>query len=252
MNDEFIVYDLNIENAVIQSAIYLEDLLNVTGPTGIDGAQGPQGLQGPQGVAGSSTNTGATGPQGSQGLNGVASNTGSTGPRGIQGITGPIGISGTIGSQGVTGPTGISGTNGSQGVTGPTGIGNTGPTGPPGVITGSWILTTGANTVNFTVDGNNTYLMWVRGNIPNGICIWNATVSISNSNVPAIGTQYGWYYTSGNNLVLTSIPSQIIGTEGSISTATATIPAGGSYQFNFGITNNSGAIATVYYGYLKL
>ena len=92
--------------------------------------------------------------------------------------------------------------------------------------------------------------MWVRGNIPNGICIWNATVSVSNTNVPVIGTQYGWYYTSGNLLVLNSIPNQIVGTAGSIitdlgSTTTANV-------FNFSITNNSGSTQIVNYGYLTL
>ena len=91
-----------------------------------------------------------------------------------------------------------------------------GSTGVP--VTGSWTLTTGANTVSFTVTAGQSYVMWVNGNIPNGIVNWNATVTLSNSNVPVIGVQYGWYYLAGNALVLTSIPSQIIGTAGSIST----------------------------------
>jgi hypothetical protein len=92
--------------------------------------------------------------------------------------------------------------------------------------------------------------MWVNGNIPNGIVNWNATVTLSNSNVPAIGVQYGWYYLAGNALVLTSIPSQIVGTAGSISTST---PAGSNTNtFTFGITNNSGSSQIVYYGYIKV
>jgi hypothetical protein len=89
--------------------------------------------------------------------------------------------------------------------------------------------------------------MWMRGNIPNGICIWNATVSISNTNVPVIGNQYGWYYTAGNELVLTAIPDQIIGTSGSISTSSPAVS--NSNIFSFGITNNSGTDQTVFYGY---
>ena len=92
--------------------------------------------------------------------------------------------------------------------------------------------------------------MWVRGNIPNGICIWNATVSISNNNVSVIGTQYGWYYTSGNQLVLNSIPNQIVGTTGSIITDLGSTTT--SNVFNFSITNNSGSSQIVNYGYFTL
>jgi hypothetical protein len=92
--------------------------------------------------------------------------------------------------------------------------------------------------------------MWVNGNIPNGIINWNATVTLSNSNVPVIGVQYGWYYVAGGALVLTSIPSQIIGTAGTIST---TMPAvSNSNTFTFGITNTSGTSQTVYYGYTQI
>ena len=123
-----------------------------------------------------------------------------------------------------------------------------GSTGVP--VTGSWTLTTGANTVSFTVTAGQSYVMWVNGNIPNGIVNWNATVTISNPNVPVIGVQYGWYYLAGNALVLTSIPSQIVGTAGSISTSA---PAGSNTNtFTFGITNNSGVSQVVYYGYIKV
>jgi hypothetical protein len=68
--------------------------------------------------------------------------------------------------------------------------------------------------------------------------------------VPVIGYQVGWYYLAGNALVLTSMPSQIVGTLGSIIT---TMPAvTNSNTFTFGITNNSGTSQTVYYGYIKV
>jgi hypothetical protein len=92
--------------------------------------------------------------------------------------------------------------------------------------------------------------MWVNGNIPNGIVNWNATVTLSNSNVPVIGSQYAWYYLLGNALVLTSIPNQIVGTLGSISTSSPTVS--NSNTFTFGITNNSGTSQTVYYGYTQI
>jgi hypothetical protein len=123
-----------------------------------------------------------------------------------------------------------------------------GSTGVP--VTGSWTLTTGANTVSFTVTAGQSYVMWVNGNIPNGIVNWNATVTLSNSNVPVIGVQYGWYYLAGNALVLTSIPSQIVGTAGTISNSSPAVS--NSNTFTFGITNNSGTSQVVYYGYTKV
>jgi hypothetical protein len=92
--------------------------------------------------------------------------------------------------------------------------------------------------------------MWVNGNIPNGIINWNATVTISNTNVPAVGTQYGWYYLAGNQLVLTSIPSHIVGTAGSIITTSPSTTTANT--FSFGITNNSATTQTINYGYIKL
>jgi hypothetical protein len=117
-------------------------------------------------------------------------------------------------------------------------------------VTGSWTLSAGTNTVSFTVTAGESYVMWVNGNIPNGIVNWNATVTLSNTNVPAIGVQYGWYYLAGNALVLTSIPSHIVGTAGSISTLAPGVL--NSNIFTFGITNNSGLSQIVYYGYTKV
>jgi hypothetical protein len=117
--------------------------------------------------------------------------------------------------------------------------------------TGSWTLATGANTVSITVPPNSNYTMWVNGNIPNGIVNWNATVNVSNTNVPAIGSQYAWYYAAGNALVLTSIPNQIVGTAGVISSSTG-YTGTTSNVFSFGITNNSTSTRTVYWGYTTL
>jgi hypothetical protein len=167
--------------------------------------------------------------------------TGATGPTGVTGRTGPTGITGATGSAN-TGPTGVTGPVSSV----------TGPTGPPGEITGSWNVVTGTNNYSFTLDLNATYVMWVKGNIPNGIIVWNATVSISNSNVQVIGSQYAWNYTGGGSpLLLSSIPAQIIGTPGTISTATTPITSTAN-TFTFGISNTSGSSQTVQYGYLKL
>lgn len=143
---------------------------------------------------------------------------------------------------------GIPGPAGPQGPAGPEG-----PAGPSGLtsFSDSWTLAPGANTVGFTVDWNFTYSMWVRGNIPNGIVVWNAFVTVTNSNVPIIGSHHAWNYVDGGALMLTAIPTQIVGTAGSISTAS---PAVGteSNTFLFSITNNSGQEQTVYYGYTKV
>jgi hypothetical protein len=117
--------------------------------------------------------------------------------------------------------------------------------------TSSWTLATGTNTVNINVPLNGTYSIWVNGNIPNGIVTYTATAVVTNTNVPVLGEQYGWYYVDGNALVLTSIPNQFVGTQGAISNAS---PYSGNTAnvFTFGITNNSGANAVVNYGYTRL
>ena len=209
---------------------------------GTQGPTGPQGLQGYQGGAGATGNQGETGSQGYTGpqgpLGGGTGNQGNTGPQGFQGETGSQGF------QGFTGPQGFQGNTGPQGFQGPTG-----PSISP--IVGTWSLSTGANTVSFTVTGGESYTMWVNGNIPNGIVNWNATVTLSNPNVPVIGVQYGWYYIDGNALVLTSIPNQIVGAAGIISTS-STPGLSNSNIFTFGITNNSVSSQIIYYGYIKV
>ena len=117
---------------------------------------------------------------------------------------------------------------------------------------GSWTVTTGTNTYNFTLPSSGTYTMWVEGNIPNGIIVWNATVTVTNANVPAIGSQYAWNYTDGGSpLLITAIPNQIRGVAGTINTD-ATYVGNTSNRFDFTIANTSGSSRTVYYGYTKI
>jgi hypothetical protein len=112
-------------------------------------------------------------------------------------------------------------------------------------------VTPGTNNYSFTVDINNTYNLWALANIPNGIIVYNATVSVSNTNVPVIGYQYAWNYTGGSSPILfTSIPAQIIGTAGAISTASTVVTS--TNTFVFGIQNNTVSGITVNYGYLKI
>jgi hypothetical protein len=122
----------------------------------------------------------------------------------------------------------------------------------PSKTTGAWSVPAGASTQSFSVESGASYTMWVNGNIPNGIITWNATVTTSNTNVPVVGSQYGWYYTTGNTLVLTTMPDQIIGTNGSIATTPTSYAPNTSNVFKFGITNNSGTTQTINYGYIKL
>ena len=119
-------------------------------------------------------------------------------------------------------------------------------------VSNSWTVTTGTNTYNFTLPSSGTYAMWVEGNIPNGIIAWNATVTLTNANVAAIGYQYAWNYTGGGSPILfTAIPNQIRGSAGTISTD-ATYAGTSSNRFDFTIANTSGASRTVYYGYTKI
>ena len=119
-----------------------------------------------------------------------------------------------------------------------------------GSTTGGWTLSTGTNTVSITVPINGTYSIWVRGNIPNGIVTYTATVVVTNTNVPVVGSSYGWYYAAGNALVLTAIPEQIVGVVNNISNAVVSTTT--ANVFTFGITNNSGTSQVVNWGYITL
>ena len=252
-----------------------------TGAAGVDGATGATGL-GSTGATGATGYIGTTGATGEQGIvaqsiapadhnilwldtsipavQGVGS-TGSTGATGLTGATGPsggpIGATGSTGIRGATGATGATGNNGTNGATGATGPGATGATGITGATgvgagstTGSWTLSAGTNTVSITVPINGTYSIWVRGNIPNGIVTYTATVVVTNTNVPVVGSSYGWYYAAGNALVLTAIPTQIVGTVNNISNAVVSTTT--ANVFTFGITNNSGTSQVVNWGYITL
>jgi hypothetical protein len=171
------------------------------------------------------------------GSSGTSGSSGSSGTSGSSGSSGSSGTSGSSGSSGTSGSSGSSGTSGSSGLSG---------------VTGSWTVTPGTNNYSFTVAINNTYNLWVLGNIPSGIIVYNATVSVTNNNVPVIGVQYAWNYTgAGSPILLTTIPPQIIGTAGAISTASPSVGTS-TNTFVFGIQNNTAENITVNYGYLKI
>jgi hypothetical protein len=116
---------------------------------------------------------------------------------------------------------------------------------------GTWTVTAGNNNYSFTVPINNTYQLWINGNIPNGIIVYNATVGVSNTNVPVIGQQFAWNYEGGGNILMfTSIPAQIIGTAGAIANASPAVA--NTNVFTFGINNTSGSNQTVQYGWIQI
>ena len=119
-------------------------------------------------------------------------------------------------------------------------------------VTGSWTVPTGNSTQSITVAGNGTYVLWVRGNIPNGIIVWNATATVTNTNVPVVGAQYAWVYDGGGTpITFTSIPNQFIGTANTIVTSNVA-PSTTTNRFDFGINNTSGNVQTVNWGYNTL
>jgi len=117
---------------------------------------------------------------------------------------------------------------------------------------GTWTVPTGNSTQSFTVDAGNTYHMWVEGNIPNGIITWNATASITNTNVPVVGAQYAWVYNGGGTPIdFTSIPNQFVGTANTIVRSSGTGVAN-TNVFAFGINNTSGSTQVVRYGWVQI
>jgi hypothetical protein len=234
------------------------------GVTGYTGSQGSIGYTGSQGA-------GYTGSRGDTGYNGSFGATGYTGSKGDTGYTGSAGfangqslevvnliVSGNV-SGSAANVTIVAGAftttfanNGT--VTFPANISVTGNVTSNNLTsrtTGSWTVATGSNTYSITVPVNGNYQMWVRANIPNGIFAYQATVSVTNTNVPVLGTQRGYNYTGGGSpILLTTMPTQIVGAEGTISNATVSTTT--ANQFDFVINNSSGSSQTVYWGYVTL
>jgi hypothetical protein len=117
---------------------------------------------------------------------------------------------------------------------------------------GSWTVPVGNSTQSFTVAASETYYMWVDCNIPNGILAWNATATVTNTNVPVVGVQYAWVYNGGGTPIdFTSIPNQFIGTANTIVRSNVA-PSATTNRFDFGINNTSGASQTVRYGWIAI
>jgi len=116
----------------------------------------------------------------------------------------------------------------------------------------TWTVPVGNSTQSFTMTPNNTYYMWVECNIPNGIIVWNATATITNTNVPVVGAQYAWVYNGGGTPIdFTSIPNQFVGTANTI-VRSSVAPSATTNRFDFGINNASGGNVTVRYGWARI
>ena len=119
-------------------------------------------------------------------------------------------------------------------------------------FSGTWTVPTGNSTQSFTVGSSETYQMWVDCNIPNGILVWNATATVTNTNVPVVGAQYAWVYNGGGTPIdFTSIPNQFVGTANAI-VRSNTAPSATTNRFDFGINNTSGGNVTVRYGWIAI
>lgn len=120
-------------------------------------------------------------------------------------------------------------------------------------VTGSWTVLPGTFNYSITLDPNSTYQMWILGNIPNGIVKYNANVTTSNTNVPVLGTHSAWNYVEGGSpILITSLPRQIVGVDGTISTSSPNALGASTNVFSFGIQNNTTGSVVVNYGYVKL
>ena len=116
----------------------------------------------------------------------------------------------------------------------------------------SWTVPTGNSTQSFTVAASETYYLWVDCNIPNGILVWNATATITNTNVTVVGAQYAWVYNGGGTPIdFTSIPNQFTGTANTI-VRSSVAPSATTNRFDFGLNNTSGGSVTVRYGWVAI
>jgi hypothetical protein len=126
---------------------------------------------------------------------------------------------------------------------------------PVNVVTrfeSSWTVPVGNSTQSFTVGANETYYLWVDCNIPNGILVWNATATVTNTNVPVVGAQYAWVYSGGGTPIdFTSIPNQFTGTANAIVRSNVA-PSSTTNRFDFGLNNTSGGNVTVRYGWIAI
>jgi hypothetical protein len=118
----------------------------------------------------------------------------------------------------------------------------------PTRVTGTWTVPPGNSNQSITLPFGRTIQLVIKGNVPNGIVEYNATLGLSNNNFPVAGLQTAVYFI-GNGLVWTSLPSQVVGTSNTILNIAA---ISAFTQLTWGITNNTGATQNVFWSYLIL
>jgi len=120
-------------------------------------------------------------------------------------------------------------------------------------VTGTWTLpSNSSNEYSFTTNPSASYIMSIIGTTSDGqgILKWTAFVTLSNTNVPVIGEQRGWFNTTGNKLRIEEIPGQIIGTPGSILNSSPVVL--NTNVFKFTLTNNTNTSQVVTWSYFKI
>jgi hypothetical protein len=117
---------------------------------------------------------------------------------------------------------------------------------------GTRTLQTGSNTITLTLPENGTFNMWLKATVNNGVIAYNSTVTITNANLPVLGQQFAYAYSGAGTLLdFTSLPSQIVGTAGSV-TRSATLLGTPANNFEFVIDNTSGTTVTLHYGWSRV
>jgi hypothetical protein len=117
---------------------------------------------------------------------------------------------------------------------------------------GTFTLGLGSNTISINLQVNATYTMWLRAVVDNGVIAYNATVTITNVNLPVLGQQQAYAYSgAGTVLDFTSLPTQIVGTAGGV-TRSPTLLGTPANAFTFVIQNDSGEEVDLHYGYTKI
>ena len=117
---------------------------------------------------------------------------------------------------------------------------------------GTFTLGLGTNAISITLEVNATYTMWLRATVDNGVIAYNATVTITNVNLPVLGQQQAYAYSgAGTVLDWVSLPTQIVGTAGSV-IRSPTLIATPANVFEFYIQNDSEEVIDLHYGYTKV
>ncbi len=104
----------------------------------------------------------------------------------------------------------------------------------------------------FTLTPGASYNFWLRATVDNGVIAYNATFTITNTNLPVVGQQFAYVYSGGGTkLDFVSLPDQIVGTPGTI-LRDPNIRAGNSSDFQFVLSNSSGQVVDLHWGWNRI